>query len=98
MDHENSPIMVSGDYVKPRLAEFQNSILVMGSEREGYFFVPAPILRSRSTASLGPNSSYSKKGRISHSLSPPRRPGASTCTNRLVHSIASARDANWSIA
>ena len=40
----------------------------------------------------------SKKGRISHSLSPPRRNGASTCTKRLVHSIASAFDVNCRIA
>src|SRR5437870_2691401 len=38
-------------------------------DRDDYFFVP--IARKRSTAALGPNSSYSKKGRISQSLSPP---------------------------
>src|SRR5262249_38544666 len=64
-------------------------------QRDDYFFVPAPISRKRSTAMLGPKFSNSKTGRISHSLSPPRRPGASTCTNRLVHSIASAFDVNW---
>jgi hypothetical protein len=68
------------------------------NDREDYFFVAAAISRKRRAAALGPKSSKSKKGRISHSLSPPRRNGASTCTKRLVHSIASAFDVNWRIA
>lgn len=45
-----------------------------------------------------PQSEPSTKGRISQRLSAPSRPGASTSTNRLVHSMASSFDANCRMA
>src|SRR5438876_9100520 len=54
----------------------RSEFLAKNSFPDDYFFIPAPLSEERSTASPGPKSSYSTKGRISHSLSPPRRNGA----------------------